>query len=326
MTERGIRIFIRERYIMVKQLLTSKIIIVGAGAVGGFYAAKLAQAGAQVSVVCRSNYEQIKTNGITIESEEAKHHFVPHAVYSHQETIDDVFDYVIVTTKVLADGDTVELIRPLINSETSIVLLQNGIGIEAPIHAAFPDNEIISAVTYIGAYQNAPGIITHITSGQTKMTLGNYLESCTEKTQYLSSLLIQAEIPCKTVNNIVQIRWEKLVWNAAFNPVSVLAGQCDTQTILDCKETRQLIQDVMAEVIAVANVEGYPISLDIITGYLTTTAKMGRYKTSMLLDALAGRPMEYEVILGNAIKLAKTHHIAVPRMETLYALLVLISV
>jgi 2-dehydropantoate 2-reductase len=118
--------------------------------------------------------------------------------------------------------------------------------------------------------------------------------------------------------NIQYERWKKLVWNAPFNPMSVLCVGADTKKILDNLASRNLVENVMKEVCILAEADNCKLPLDVIAKNIDATEKMKPYKTSMLLDFEAGRKMEIEAILGNAINFAKEKSIEVPYLSSFY--------
>ena len=99
-------------------------------------------------------------------------------------------------------------------------MIQNGINIETPVAEAFPDNELISGIAYIGVTRIAPGRIDHTDGG--KLKFGNYPEGLSEKARMLCEMFNSNNVPTTAHEDIQRIRWEKLTWNAPFNPVSVL--------------------------------------------------------------------------------------------------------
>jgi 2-dehydropantoate 2-reductase len=301
------------------------VIIIGAGGMGGFYGGKLAQAGAQVSVICRSNFAEVKKNGITLRSDKDGFHFKPHAVYAHDQRIDETFDYVILATKVSPEADITNMMQQLLKPETKIVLLQNGIDIEDPIRKAFPHHLLISAVTYIAVYQKEAGTIIYDSAEKSKIILGMYPQSTMEHCKELQALWLQSGLNCTVVDDIIQKRWEKLVWNAAMNPITVLGGRRFISFIGNNPTGRQLARDVMTEVSKIAAASGYVIDESLIDDYLEKSRQASEIETSMLQDFDAKKSMEYEAILGNTIKVAHRHNIPAPRLETLYGLLKLID-
>ncbi|MCF6175068.1 MAG: 2-dehydropantoate 2-reductase [Victivallaceae bacterium] len=296
-----------------------EILVVGAGGVGAYFGGRLAQAGARVSVVCRSDYLAVKSNGFAITSINGNFNFIPENVFNCVEDYRGTADFVIVAVKALPEVDVVKLITPVVKAGTSIVLLQNGIDIEPALHEAFPDNELISAIAYIGVFREGQGRIYHQGSGRIK--LGVYPQGISDKLTILGELFKQAGVDCELTVDIVEKRWEKLLWNVPFNAISVLAGKLDTKQIMDNPYLVELAENVMRDVVNTAIACGVPLEVELIKWNIDYTKNFPPYKTSMLLDYEHQRQMEIDVIIGNVIRLAKQHDIAVPYVEALFALL-----
>lgn len=301
----------------------TKVLVVGTGAIGSFYGGKLHQAGAEVSTLCRSDYDKVKNEGIHITSVLGDFNFMPHEVVKNIEDYSSTPDYLLITTKVLPGIDIKKLIKSRVGKETAIVLIQNGINIEEPIKEAFPENELISGLAFICVSRTCPGQIFHQDYG--RLTIGNYPQGLTDKTRHLQRLFIDSGLECVGDDNITKSRWIKLVWNAPFNPISVIGGGIDTKTILENEESLKLVSDVMKEVVSIAHESGYELPQSLIQKNIEDTFKMKPYKTSMLLDYENKRPLEVEVILGNTVRIARKLRICVPKLESLYALLLLIN-
>ena len=300
-----------------------EIVLVGTGAVGSFYCGKLAEAGASVSFVCRSDYEEVKENGVAIKSLLGDFTFHPKQVVRHIKNYTGTPDYIIVATKVLPGIDVPSLIRDKVSGDTTIVLLQNGIDIETPVKNAFPANEIISGLAFICVSRESYGVICHQDYG--RLVIGKYPSGSSSRADQLAALFTKAGITCAIDEDIITARWKKLVWNAPFNPMSVLAGGADTREMMDSPETLKLAKNVMKEVLALAAAVNNRIPDAFIDQMIEDTSKMTPYKTSMLLDYEAGRAMEVEAILGNAVRLAEREKVPVPHLESLYGLLTLID-
>ena len=298
----------------------NKILIVGAGGIGAYFGGRLAQAGMDVAALCRSNYEQVKENGFNVKSIAGDFSFKPSGVYRSCAEYPDDADYLIVATKVLPDIDVVKVIEAAVKPHTMIVLIQNGIEIEREIAAAFPDNELVSSIAYIGVFQLADGEIEHQAAGRLKM--GVYKGGCSEKMDLLSANFNKVGVECAIVDDIEFYRWVKLVWNTPYNPVSVLAGGVDTQVISRTKALEDLCIELMKEVCAVAKSRGIHLPDDIVQKNLDYTRDFPAYKTSMLLDFENKRPLEIEAIVGEVVRIARKEKIAVPHLESVYALLI----
>jgi 2-dehydropantoate 2-reductase len=300
-----------------------RILVVGTGAIGGFYGGKLAQAGALVSTLCRSDYEVVKAKGISVTSTLGDFHFAPEKVIRDLGKYGPPPDYILVGLKVLPEIDTAAIIKEVVGAETAIVLLQNGVEIEEPVARAFPDNEIISGLAFICATRTSPGHIDHTDFG--RVVIGRYPAGKSVKVEELARLFNEAGLKCEVTEDAVTARWRKLVWNAPFNPISVLGGGADTKTMMENPESLELARKIMEEVCLIAAAAGHPLPEEIVQQNIDGTRAMAPYKSSMLVDFEAARPMEVEAILGNGLRVAKKHGVSAPHMESLYGLLKLVD-
>ncbi len=296
-----------------------KIVVVGSGAIGSLYAGKLFQAGAHITMVCRSDYTAIKKHGITVDSPWGNFHYRPQRIITTPLRYQETPDFVLVALKVLPKIDLASLLRPLVKTGTAIVLLQNGIDIEAPVVDAFPDNELISGLAFVCVNRAAPGMINHLDYG--KLTLGAYPRGITAGVSKLSHLFNQAGVPCKIAPEIRYDRWIKVMWNAAFNSLSVLTGGKDTKTMVENKHLINLIKRIMEEVRRAALTTGCRLPAALIAQHIKATKTMKPYKTSMLLDYQNGKEMEVEAIVGNIIRIGKQKKLRLPYLTTAYTLL-----
>lgn len=295
-----------------------KVLVIGAGAIGAFYGSLLAQAGAEVSVICRSDYDQVKQHDFIINSQAlGRWNFTPAQVLQNVADFRGTPDYILLCTKVIPTLDRVALIRPAVGRNTAIVFIQNGVEIEQEMLAAFPNNEIISGLAFICCNRVGPGEILHLAYG--RLALGNLPNGISRKTEQLCELFNQSGIDCGASEDIVTGRWQKCVWNAPFNPLSVLSGGLQTLDILQTQEA--LVRSIMQEVCNIAAASGHPLPDDIVNINIENTYAMPPYKTSMLLDYENGQPMETEAILGNALRAAQRLGVAAPHLESVYALM-----
>jgi 2-dehydropantoate 2-reductase len=298
-------------------------LIAGTGAIGSFYGSLLARQGVDVSVIARSDYAHVRQHGIHIRSETKLGDWVfrPKQVVQRAAEVDAYPDYVLVCIKVVENADRASLIRDAVGPDTAIVLIENGIDIEGEVADAFPQNELISGLAFICVSRLEPGEIWHQAYG--RLALGNYPRGLSEKAKTLSARFAQAGINCVATEDIITARWQKCVWNAPFSPLSVLSGGLSTNEILSSEE--ELVRAIMQEVRDIAQAVGHPLPAEIVEANIANTYKMPPYKTSMLLDFEAHRPMEIEAILGNTVRAGQRAGVAVLRLETLYALMKLRS-
>ncbi|PWA02565.1 hypothetical protein BB558_001298 [Smittium angustum] len=320
-------------------------LVFGAGAVGSVFGWRIQVGGGNVSVVCRSNYEAVKKNGFTINSDQhGKNIFTPNNVYSSaKEAVanGEEYDYVLVCTKALPNiEDPTIVLKPIIKSnKTAIVLIQNGIGIEEPYIKAFPGNPVIPAAAFIDSKQLENGVIEQ--GNICDLTYGLYTDSILEKDEEykkrgelalkaFDKALISGSVGSTIEEHLQRSRWFKLIWNASFNPISVLSGQYSSSELLDNPGTCDLIKRAMNEVIKAGEaVTGGPLHEKVPSSHIPEHfVKFTRVRTttvipSMLQDYMSKRPMEHEVILRIPIEKAKAAGVEVPILETLYELLVM---
>jgi 2-dehydropantoate 2-reductase len=295
------------------------VVIVGAGAVGALFGSALARQGARVAVVCRSDYDAVSRDGYDIHSPVfGDHRFRPDRVYRQVAECREPPDYLLLTSKVLGNVDRAALIRPAVGPRTALVLIQNGVDIEAPIAAAFPDNELLSSLAFVAVGRSAPGRVNHLSLGS--LILGRYPSGVTPAAQALAAAFEAGKVPCKLTENVVGARWQKAVWNAVFNPISILGGVLDTDAMLRTDAEVAFVRSAMQEVCDVAQASGHPQSPTLIEQMLATTKAMPAYKTSMALDYENGRPMEIEAILGNTVRAGRKVGVATPNLDAIYAL------
>ena len=295
----------------------TKILLIGAGAIGSLYAGKLAQAGAEIHAVCRSDYEEVKNSGIEIKSLWGDFNFKPHKVLRDVKDFTGIADFILIATKVLPEISLPDLIKPALSPQTSIALIQNGIFIEKDLARAFPHHHLLSIIAFVALRKEHPAFVEHDADG--RLTLGEYQNPNPKKTDELFNLWQKVGVPCVLSSDIQYDRWKKLLWNASFNPISVVAGGLDTKQILDDPQLKNLVRNVMKEVALLAKAQGYEIGEDLIEQTIDATYKRKVPAiTSMLLDFRAKRKMEIEAILGNSLRFAEEKSVNLPLMSQLY--------
>ena len=301
-----------------------KILLVGPGAVGTYFCGRLAQNGADVEVVARSHADLIAAKGYHIESDrpEGDFHFAPSRVIVSAAECSSDIDAIVVALKILPEIDTASLIAPAANlpHRPPVVLIQNGIGIEEPIAAAFPENTIISTIAYIGGTRPAPGVVRQ--RGSARLCMGVYQGRDESFCKNLVDEFVKAKVDCSYSSDIRFDRWNKLLWNLAFNTVSVIGGNLTTAQMCDRGAIEMLCRNLMSECAAVARAAGVALDDTHIDSQIEFTRQFPPYKTSTLQDFEAGRPLECEAIIGNAVRIAGKYNVDTPVMRSCYALLV----
>ena len=311
--------------------MAPRILIFGTGSIGTVYAYILSRVvpASNIFTVCRSNFEVASKDGFTIHSSlwGENLNVRPVVIRSVDEAVasdaSSPFDYVLVCSKSLPTiPSTADLIKPAVSSNTTIVLIQNGIATEEPYSKLFPDNPLLSTVVYLPATQIGPGIVQH--KEVELLHMGSYpASSNTESASRFASLLNAGGATTKVHEDVQFERWSKLLVNASWNPICALSRSRDVQVLKSGPDAKDFVRDVMLEISAVANACGYlGIDTALVDYQLGRAAvrELPGVEPSMMADSLAGRNMEVEAIVGNVIKIARAHDVKTPMLRTIHVL------
>lgn len=300
-----------------------EILLIGPGAVGICFAGRLAYGGAKVAVVARRDREIIARSGYRIETDAGSNSFVPAMVLQSAAEYPGRPDWIIAATKALPEIDLPRLIGGAVRSkQTRLLLIQNGIFTEEPVAAAFPDQPLYCGVALIGAARTAPGVVRASSNG--RLIFGRWRDrEPEEEARLLAEIMsrMPGTEPSTAVTDICFQRWKKLLWNGVYNPLGVVAGGRDTAYLAHTPEMVKLSRRMMAEIAAAAALDGITLTPAMAEEYIAYTRSRPPYKTSMLLDYEAGRPMELDALLGNPIRFARSHGLELPHLETVLTLL-----
>jgi len=318
-----------------------KICVVGAGAIGGYLAVKLAQSGHEVSVVIRgANLEAVRKNGMKLVMEDGSEHV---AAMAASDRIADlgVQDVVILGMKAHQVAPVAAEIPALLGPETMIVTAQNGVPwwyfhkhggpyegrrVEAvdpggAVSSHLDIDRIIGCIIYPACEMAAPGVIRHIEGN--RFTLGEIDGSDTPRIRLLADALRQAGFKAPIASDIRSEIWIKLWGNLSFNPISALTHA----TLVDICEfgpSRELAARMMQEAQQIGEKLGvnFKVSLD---KRIAGAAAVGKHKTSMLQDIEAGRPIELDALVGTVLEMGRITDTPTPNIEAVHALAALLA-
>ena len=289
--------------------------IIGTGAIGGYYGAKLAHAGQEVHFLLRSDYEYVRQHGLQVESCDGSFHLADVNAYQHTQDM-PLCDVVLVCLKSVNNSKLQSLLPPLLHDHTLVVLIQNGIGVEEDVQKMFPGAQLAAGLAFICSSKTEPGIVNHQCYGS--INLANY--SCRDESQMLAVVeeFRQAGIETGLVE-YHEARWKKAVWNMPFNGMTV-ALHTQTDQLLKNKSTRQLIREQMMEVVSAAQHLGVK-NLDeaFVEKMIETTDAMTPYSPSMRLDYDFHRPMEIYYLYTRPLEIAREAGCPMPKLEMLEA-------
>lgn len=315
-----------------------KICIFGAGAIGGYMGAKLAQAGADVSLVARGPHlKAMREDGLRLIEESGE---TTVKVTASDDAADlGPQDYVIVTLKAHSVPPVVPKMQPLIGDNTTIVSGVNGVPwwyfhkIGGPLEGTrlqsvdpsnaqwdgFGPDRVLGCVVYPAAEVVAPGVVKHIEGN--RFSLGEPDGSKSERALALSKALSAAGLRAPVRPKIRDEIWVKLWGNLSFNPISAL-----THATLDvlCTDsgTREVARNMMLEAQTIAEKLGvkFPIDVD---RRIQGGADVGAHRTSMLQDLDQGRPMEIDALVGSVKELGRVTETPTPTIDTVLSLVAL---
>jgi 2-dehydropantoate 2-reductase len=311
-----------------------RIVIAGAGAIGGYIGARLARIGADVVLFARgAHLRAMETRGLRVRSPDGDFDVRPE-VTGDLAAI-GAADVVFLGVKAHGLTALAPALGPLVGPDTAVVSTQNGIpwwyfqgyggeleGVHLErvdpggvIAAAIEPRRIVGSLAYFSTNIVEPGVIHH-TEGN-RISFGEPSGDRSERTRRIAEALIAAGFRCPITRRIRHEIWVKLLGNVAFNPISALTGGT-LEELVRHPEVSRLVRDVMTEAEAVAgrlNIE-LPVSID---QRMAGAEKVGAHKTSMLQDYETGRPMEVEAVVGAVVELGERLGVPMPATRAVYA-------
>ena len=310
-----------------------KFLIAGAGAIGAYIGARMAQAGFDVTLFARGPHRgAMQEHGVRIKSSEGDFVARP-TIASSLEEVGPV-DVVFLGVKAHGLPQLAPHLGPVLGPDTTLVSTQNGIpwwyfqgfggqweGLRLErvdpggvISSAIETTRVVGSIIYFATEIAAPGVIHH-TEGN-RITLGEPDGTRSDRIRVLAESLIASGFRCPITTRIRQEIWVKVLGNASFNPVSALTRATLVQIARD-PGTSSVIRSIMQEVEAVSRKLGMelPVSID---QRIAGAEKVGEHKTSMLQDLEAGRPMELEALVGAVVELGERVGLAMTSTRTVY--------
>lgn len=300
-----------------------RVAVVGAGAVGSYYGAKLARVGVDVTFLLRSDYRHVAEHGMQITSVAGDFRLAEVKCETSTEAIGPV-DLVIIAWKTTSNRHYREVLAPLVGEDTRILTLQNGLGSAEQLARLFGAGRVFGGLCFVCINRLGPGRIDHSASGMIR--LGKHLEKQRELTEpeaaglrELADCLASAGIQCEPVESLERAQWMKLVWNIPFNGLAIAEGGVDTRALLATDGMERRVRAVMLEVRAVAAAIGHDIPRAFIENQIEVTRPMQAYRPSSMIDYVEGREVEVDSIWREPLRRAKLHGVPTPEIERLLA-------
>ena len=311
-----------------------KIGVVGCGALGSYYGAKLGRDAREVHFLLRTDYDVVRRKGVRVRSVEGDFYFHPNCARAPEQI--GVCDLVLIGLKTTANHRFAEFLPPLVGPDTAVMTLQNGLGNEAPLAALFGAERVLGGLCFVCLNRVEPGVIDHLAHGT--IVMGEYERWPEPRTQDIASMFRHAGVPCKVTDNLERAHWEKLVWNIPFNGLGVASaagyepltappaarsiprslGPClPTDALLADPRWENMARELMFEVIGAANALGLKIPESAAEQQISRTRAMGAYKASTLIDFERHQPLELESMFLEPLRRAQQANVSTPRLAAL---------
>ncbi len=289
-----------------------KILFFGAGAVGSFYGGLLTSKGYDVTLVTRGEHLKLLQNkGLILDS----------VIYGKKsikvkakELPDEIYDIVFITVKSFDTETACNILRKYINKKSIIVSFQNGLENHEIISNFFGEDNVVPATVFIGVSVDKPGYVKHTAHG--KITLGYLNDKSKQNAEIVYELLKKVGFETYIDDNILLAIWKKLIWNAAFNPLSVVF-ETTCGRLVKNKNSFLIMNDIVKECVETAKADGIIIPEDYLKKALIVDDSLKDYKTSMLLDIEKGKTPEIDGILGAIVRKAQKHGIQTQTCKTI---------
>jgi len=311
-----------------------RLVVVGAGATGGFLGACLARAGHDVTLVARgAHLEAMRRRGLVVRTAEGEFIVRPDCT----DDLDAVrgADVAFLAVKAHAVAPLAPRLGKLLGPATALVTLQNGlpwwyfrrhggplegtrletVDPDGVIERHLDARHVVGAVVYAATSVVEPGVVEHLEG--TRFTIGELDGSRSDRCQALSTALAEAGLRCPVRSDIRKEIWLKLIGNAVLNPLSALT-RASLAAIGGDPGARAVALDAMAEAVRVAGAVGVELDLSV-EQRMEGAARVGEHRTSMLQDVEAGRPLEVDALVGAVVETGHLVGLELPRLEMLYA-------
>lgn len=300
-----------------------RIAILGSGAVGGYYGARLARAGNDVTFIARGvHLDAIRGRGLRVRSA-ALGDFTVHARAESDPSLAGVVDLVVFAVKTYDTGSALPLLAPMLGRETSVLTLQNGVDSTFDLARAAGEQAVIGGTTYVATAVVEPGVIEQ-TGSHRRVVFGEVfgaLPRTSARVREIERVLSEADIQAEAVPDGRIPIWEKFIFLA---PLAGFTGaaRLPIGPLREDTVARARFLDACREVERVARAEGVDVAADVldrIGSYIDSIP--GTMRSSLLIDLSQGKRIEVDALQGAVVRRAERAGVAAPIMSTLYAVL-----
>jgi 2-dehydropantoate 2-reductase len=298
-----------------------RILIVGAGALGGFYGGLLARSGADVTFLARgATLDRLRASGLTVESKQFGSFTLPVSTAASVEELDTP-DLVFFSVKAYDLEETARTIAPLVGEGTTVLAVQNGIDHPQRLAAILGEGRVVPGVVYVSTTVSSPGSVVHV-GGPGLLQIGEIAPRVDDRIAAIGAMFSATGVPVEVSPDIWPKLWTKFAAICAMSGVSALT-RLTLRQIFDEPETRRLYHDVMDEVTRVALAAGAAIPDDTADRLMTMLDQMPALpeRGSMAYDLMAGRRLEVGTLNGTVVRIGEERGVPTPLNRVIYAAL-----
>lgn len=296
-----------------------RVVVLGAGGVGGYFGGKLARAGEAVTVLARGPHlDAMRRHGLRVRSRVEGEWTAP---VDAREDLSGLpaADAVLLCVKSFDTETALERARPVVGPLTAVLSLQNGVESAEIVEARLGAGHAVGGAAYVFAVVEAPGVIAHRLGG--RIVLGELDGRLTSRVEALRAAFARAGVPAEATTQMRRVLWEKYLFIGAQAGMTALTRQ-PLGVVRAIPECWRLYRTIVEELAALARAEGVALPGDAVDGVMKSAEALGPEATSSLQhDLLAGKPLELEALHGHAVRTGERHGLATPACLAVYAAL-----
>ncbi|MEM9414800.1 MAG: putative 2-dehydropantoate 2-reductase [Planctomycetota bacterium] len=290
--------------------------ILGTGALGGYYGARLQQAGCHVRYLLRGDYEHVRDHGLHVESMHGEQRLPNVEAYRDVSDIPPS-DVAVVAMKTTQNDALAQMLPRAVKPDGVVLVLQNGLEPERHAAKLVGEDRVVGGLCFLCSNRVGPGHFVQTRFDHIR--IGEYSRrGRTPRLSEIASDFCAGSVQTEAVDDLPLTRWKKLVWNIPYNGLSAVLD-ADTEQLMHHPDTEALVTELMHETAKAAKATGgHEIGDAFIETMLGNTRKMGPYLPSMQIDRRLGRAMEVEAIFGDPVRQSIAHGCPVPLIQTIY--------
>jgi 2-dehydropantoate 2-reductase len=296
-----------------------RIVVMGSGGTGGFFGAKLARAGEDVTFVARgAHLAALRANGMRIKSA-TDGEWTVRAPAVERLDGQPPADLVLFCVKSFDTEEAAALIRPVVGPDTGVLSIQNGVDNEEKLARVLGAGHVLGGAVRVFATIEAPGVIAHTFGGH--LAFGEMDGRETARAQALLAACRKASIPVELVGDVTRTLWDKYVFLTTHAGMTALT-RCSAGVLRAIPEVREVYRRIATEIIAVGRSAGVKLDDAMVEqGFTFLDAVAPNAFSSLHYDLTHGKRLELEALHGHVVRLAERHHVPAPTVFAIYAAL-----